>query len=91
VCNRLSVLIVALSTRLSLLLQRVTAWTVECMVKGGITWQPFTSGSAIGHKRIAIADSSFSGQVVKLRLNVTDGVELPASVSMATFAKAPCM
>eukprot|EP01079_Euglenida_sp_SAG-EU17-18_P002554 gene2554-73_t len=66
--------------------QRVTEWSVEAQAPGSSTWAPFTSGSAIGHKHISIAGSA--SKVAQLRLTVSDGVELPANLTMLAYA--PC-
>lgn len=69
--------------------QRITEFVVEYQSSDTSSWLPFASGTAVGHKRIAIA--TVTGQVSRLRLNITGGVELPANVTLAAFAKAPCV
>eukprot|EP00038_Savillea_parva_P024194 m.43322 g.43322 ORF g.43322 m.43322 type:complete len:467 (+) comp6390_c0_seq1:26-1426(+) len=69
--------------------QRIMAFSVEVQVTGSTAWQPFATGSAVGNKRIALASSAVS-HVAKFRLTVSDGVQLPANVTLAAFASAPC-
>ena len=54
------------------------------------TWQPFSAGSVVGNKRIDVnADAaSGGGRIAALRFVVSDGVQLPANISMAAYA--PC-
>ena len=67
--------------------QRIASYSVDAMV-GGKWMTNWTTGSAVGHKRIAV-NSLGSQSITKLRLNVSDGVELPANISMAAFRPCP--
>lgn len=65
--------------------QRVTSYKVEAQDPTG-AWRPFSEGSAVGHKRINLVEAPF-GAASKLRLTVTDGVALPANISLAAFMR----
>lgn len=71
--------------------QRITQFTVEYQAQGTPEWSLFATGSAVGHKRIALATASVNGLITKLRLNVTGGVELPANITLAAFSKNGCV
>ena len=65
--------------------QRVTSYKVEAQDPTGV-WRPFSEGSAVGHKRINLVKAPL-GAASKLRLTVTDGVALPANISLAAFMR----
>ena len=66
--------------------QRITKYTVEVQLRTGSDWQPFSAGTAVGHKRIDVVAAG--AQVSAVRITISDGVELPANISLAAFA--PC-
>jgi alpha-L-fucosidase len=78
--------------------QRITTFVVEGMVDG--VWISLAAGtSGVGHKRIVsiahevaetVNENTIAQRTVtKLRLNVTDGVGLPANISLSAFASCP--
>ena len=66
--------------------QRITEYTVEVQGRKGGDWLPFSVGTAVGHKRIDVVAPG--GAAVAVRVTISDGVELPANISLAVFA--PC-
>ena len=66
----------------------ITGYTVEAQVAGQTDFQPFVSGSAVGHKHINIASKPLNN-VTTLRLTVTDSVAAPY-IAIEAFAPEPC-
>ena len=66
--------------------QRILAYTVEAQIDGQ-HWQPFASGTSVGHKHISLVSKPVNG-VSRLRLTVTKSVAAPA-IKLAAFAPCP--
>ena len=67
--------------------QLVRSYTVSVQVSGNSTWQPFSRGSAVGHKRIDLLGHP-AVMATAVRLNVTASVAPPRIRRLAAFG--PC-